>query len=283
MKTFLLAVFLLLLFQHLLAFRVLPCIWNRYSISRNCRFAQKYTYANSPPSYFSAADDLQKVYNEETKKRGWGYRRKKQDTSVSLETSKMPGRVKGVLEWKKRWHLNADDHLIQNRPLFHRVVSEFAETMYEAKMSPFHYGQEVNGTVIHVDDDHAVVLVKPFLEINIPLREVSLNFTGSSSEKGFTMHMFLREGQKLSCFAIGKLRGRVIGTLRPYLYLDAWKKVQEYYRQDTTVDGYIRGKSSKRILVSVEGIVGYLGTQNLVVEPSSLLIGRRIRVRFSII
>lgn len=139
------------------------------------------------------------------------------------------------------------------------ITEDFATLFSEYVKNEKQEGQIAKGKVIAVERDAVVIDVGLKSEGRIPLSEFSLAGGNANITIGEEIDVFIEKFE-------GR-HGNTILSREKAIRDDAWKKFEELYKQDATVEGVIIGRVKGGFAVELGGIVAFLPGSQVDIRP----------------
>ncbi len=147
------------------------------------------------------------------------------------------------------------------------ITEDFASLFAEYVKNEKQEGQIAKGRVVAVERDAVIVDVGLKSEGRIPLSEFSLAGNNANVSIGDEIEVFVERFEGRG--------GNTILSREKAIRSDAWKKFEEFHKQDATIEGVIIGRVKGGFAVELGGIVAFLPGSQVDIRPikdSSVLI-----------
>jgi len=134
-------------------------------------------------------------------------------------------------------------------------------------------GQNVEGTVIEIDDNGALIEIGGKMSGYLPAKEASLVPIKH-------VNTILEIGQTISAEVVGTLKGVPVLSLRSSQLETAWENVLNARAADATFDVEISEVNKGGLLVTCMGLGAFLPGSHYLGAPDASLVGTKMTVKF---
>ena len=149
------------------------------------------------------------------------------------------------------------------------------EGVFESTLRRFGRGDRVEGNVVQIDSEGALVEIGAKSTALMTLKECGLRQPPSVASV-----VSVGEEREFEVVGEDSQTGQLLVSIKQIEFREAWDRVIQLHADDTVLDAQVLGTNRGGCIVDIEGIRGFLPGSHLATELNDELVGKSFRVKF---